>query len=171
MPKIDQKAMAAAMQDWARALLERVDGHELALVGLIRHGDVLARRLVAQLEAAGCHARYGALDISLYRDDFSSLSEKPALHSSYLPFSTDGMHLVLVDDVVYTGRTIRAALNAIFDYGRPARVELHCLVDKGGRELPIQPDYAAFLMESPEADVTVHLAEVDGVDEIITQTN
>ena len=93
---------------------------------------------------------------------------KPALRSSYLPFSTDGLYLVLVDDVVQTGRTVRAALNAIFEYGRPAVVQLHCLVDRGGRELPICPDYTALRIDTPaEAKVSVRLQETDGRDEII----
>ena len=167
MPTIDQHQIAEAITAWGHAILEGDDGRELAVVGLISHGDALARRLVAALATAGCHARYGALDISLYRDDLCSLSHRPALRSSYLPFSTDGMRLVLADDVLQTGRTVRAALNAIFDYGRPATVELHWLVDRGGRELPIQPDYAAFTLEPPVDDVRVHLCETDGEDAII----
>ncbi len=173
MPEmIDQHRIAEAVSAWAGAILAADDGRPLTVVGLISHGDVLARRLVQVLAAAGHPARYGALDISLYRDDLCQLSHRPALRSSYLPFSTDGMRLILVDDVLQTGRTVRAALNCIFDYGRPAAVELHCLVDRGGRELPIQPHYAAFTLEAPVADVRVHLAEIEGEDAIlITELN
>ncbi len=167
MPRIDKERIAEAISTWSQAILESDDGRPLAIVGLIRHGDALAQRLVQALAAAGCPARFGALDITLYRDDLCSLSHKPALHSSYLPFSTDGMRLILVDDVLHTGRTVRAALNCIFDYGRPATVELHCLVDRGGRELPIQPHYAAITLDSPVESVRVHLTEVEGEDAIL----
>ncbi len=167
MPAITSPEISNAVRQWAQAIREGNGGRELAVVGLISHGDALARRLVQELTAAGCPARYGALDISLYRDDLCQLSHRPALRSSYLPFSTDGMRLILVDDVLHTGRTVRAALNCIFDYGRPAVVEMHCLVDRGGRELPIQPNYAAFCLSAPVADVRVHLAEVEGEDAII----
>ncbi len=167
MASINSQQINEAVGKWGKAILESDDGRELAIVGLISHGDALAQRLVQELAAAGRPARYGALDITLYRDDLCSLSHKPALRSSYLPFSTDGMRLILVDDVLHTGRTVRAALNCIFDYGRPAVVELHCLVDRGGRELPIQPHYAAFTLDAPVADVQVHLAEVEGEDAIL----
>ncbi len=167
MENINEQQIREAVRNWAEAILKSDDTRPLAVVGLIRHGDALAQRLVNALAAAGCKARYGALDISLYRDDICSLSNRPALRSSYLPFSTDGMRLILVDDVLNTGRTVRAALNCLFDYGRPAVVELHCLVDRGGRELPIQPHYAAFTLSAPVQDVRVHLAEVEGEDAIL----
>ncbi len=167
MPEITAQQINDAIRDWAKALLAGDDGRELAVVGLISHGDILARRLVDELARAGKTARYGALDITLYRDDLCSLSHKPALRSSYLPFSTDDMRLILVDDVLHTGRTVRAALNCLFDYGRPATVELHCLVDRGGRELPIQPHYAAFTLDTPVESVRVHLAEAEGEDAVI----
>ncbi len=166
MDTINAEHINEAIERWADAILASHDGRELAVVGLISHGDALAQRLVRALAARRCEARYGALDISLYRDDLCSLSHRPALRSSYLPFSTDGMRLVLVDDVLNTGRTVRAALNAIFDYGRPAVVELHCLVDRGGRELPIAPNYAAFTLDAPVEDVRVHLMECDGEDAV-----
>ncbi len=167
MPQFSAQQINAALDAWARTVLDKADERELAIVGLISHGDALAQRLVKRLGAAGCTARYGALDITLYRDDLCHLRHKPALRSSHLPFSTDGMRLILVDDVLHTGRTVRAALNAIFDYGRPAAVELHCLVDRGGRELPIEPHYAAFRLTEPVSSVQVRLEEVDGADEII----
>ena len=170
MPTLGKDAMEAALDSWAAHIAETCgsgDG-ELALIGLISHGDTLARRLIQRLEAQGIHALYGALDISLYRDDFDLKQSKPALRSSYLPFSTDGLHVILVDDVVQTGRTIRAALNAIFEYGRPATVQLHCLVDRGGRELPICPDYSVLQISAPaDAKVAVQLQEIDGCDAII----
>lgn len=166
MPTISKDAIQNALHEWAKRIAAGTTANEkLAVVGLISHGDVLARRLVSLLQEAGVQALYGALDISLYRDDFDMLSHKPALRASYLPFSTDGMRVILVDDVIDTGRTVRAALNALFEYGRPARVELYTLVDRGGRELPIHPDAAAFTTPV-EASVKVHLQEIDGKEDI-----
>lgn len=166
MPELTTEDLTEALERWADTIAARVGQAPLGLVGLIRHGDILARRLIKNLEARGIGAQYGAIDITLYRDDLDLRKERPALRSSYLPYSTDGMHLVLVDDVIQSGRTARAALETIFEYGRPARVELHCLVDRGHRELPIQPDYVAF---SPECstDVQVHLRETDGEDAVL----
>lgn len=170
MSLISQEKLQQALDTWVARLLAQTSemaGHELAIVGLISHGDVLARRLVQRLEEVGYPARYGAIDITLYRDDLRLSGKRPALRSSHLPFSTDDMVLILVDDVINTGRTARAALEAIFEYGRPARVELQCLVDRGGRELPIQPDYAAFTLHAKDdSDVVVRLRELDGSDEI-----
>lgn len=170
MPTISQAGIHQALTAWAQRILEQTDGnpHPLAIVGLISHGDVLARRLVQHLKEAGCSALYGAIDITLYRDDLDLRKSRPALRSSYLPFSTDGAHLILVDDVFHTGRTARAALEALFEYGRPAVVELHCLVDCGGRELPLRPDYVAFQLEpsAPGGSVEVCLDELDGQENI-----
>ena len=170
MATLNREAVETALDNWAEHIAANrpVDGGELAIVGVISHGDVFAQRLICRLVARGIQARYGALDISLYRDDFDMKQSKPALRSSYLPFSTDGLHLILVDDVVQTGRTVRAALNAIFEYGRPATVQLHCLVDRGGRELPISPNYSSLQLNAPsDAKVAVRLTEIDGCDEII----
>lgn len=166
MPTIDQAAIAEALQSWAAHISSTVGPEPLGIVGLISHGDVLAQRLVKALGAVGITAQYGAIDITLYRDDIDLRVSRPALRSSYLPFSPDGMRLILVDDVVQSGRTARAALETIFEYGRPARVELHCLADRGRRELPIQPDFAAFHLTA-EGDVAVHLQEMDGEDAIL----
>lgn len=170
MPTIDQADIARAIDAWAAHIASTTAGEQgapLGLVGLISHGDVLAQRLIRALEAAGCPAPlYGAIDITLYRDDLDLRASRPALRSSYLPFSTDGMRLILVDDVVQSGRTARAALETLFEYGRPARVELHCLVDRGGRELPIRPDYAAWQLHST-GGVSVQLRETDGQDAVL----
>ena len=159
MPTISKDAIQSALRDWAERIVASTTATEkLAVVGLISHGDILAQRLVSLLQEAGVQALYGALD-------FDMLSHKPALRASYLPFSTDGMRVILVDDVIDTGRTVRAALNALFEYGRPARVQLYALVDRGGRELPIHPDAAAFATPV-EACVKVHLQEIDGKEDI-----
>ena len=164
MPSIDQAAIADALETWAERIAAGAGASPLGLVGIISHGDVLAQRLIKALAAKGCTAQYGAIDITLYRDDLDLRASRPALRSSHLPFSTDGMHLILVDDVVQSGRTTRAALETIFEYGRPDRVELHCLVDRGRRELPIQPNYAAFHLPEAQGNVDVHLQELDGED-------
>lgn len=169
MPSLDQADIAQALKKWAAHIAATAGSNPtgpLGLVGLISHGDVLAQRLVSALQEAGCPAQYGAIDITLYRDDLDLRLSRPALRSSYLPFSTDGMHLILIDDVIQSGRTARAALETIFEYGRPDRVELQCLVDRGNRELPIQPDYAAWKL-STEGDVVVNLEELDGKDAVI----
>lgn len=166
MPQLTSTDIASALERWADHIAACSGSKPPSLVGLISHGDVLARRLTSALQKRGVQAQYGAIDITLYRDDLDLRKERPALRSSYLPFSTDDMHLILVDDVLQSGRTARAALETIFEYGRPARVELHCLVDRGRRELPIHADYAAFTLESAEK-VYVHLQETDGEDAVL----
>lgn len=170
MPTISKEDIDKALRAWTTRLLQAqatTGGGNLAIVGIVSHGDVLARRLVQRLSDAGCPAQYGAIDITLYRDDLDLRGSRPALRSSHLPFSTDDMTLILVDDVLSTGRTARAALEVLWEYGRPARVELHCLADRGGRQLPIQPDYVAFdLSTLSEGKVEVHLQEIDGKEDI-----
>lgn len=170
MPTITDSEIERALENWTHHILKGPAGqscNNLAIVGIVSHGDVLAQRLVQRLKNAGCHAHYGAIDITLYRDDLSLRGNRPALRSSHLPFSTDDLTLILVDDVLSTGRTARAALEVLWEYGRPARVELHCLADKGGRQLPIQPDYVAFNLSSEcPADVRVHLLDIDGKEDI-----
>ena len=170
MSNIGAAEIAEAIRGWIGRIAEgeekRADG-PLAVIGLMSHGDLLAKRLVAGLKERGIDALYGAIDISLYRDDLDMRAEKLPLRSSYLPFSTDGLHVILVDDVLYTGRTIRAALNALFEYGRPARVELQTLAYREGREVPIEANYSCFHVEPKGAgEVCVRLREVDGEDKI-----
>lgn len=119
---------------------------DTALVGLHTGGVWLARRLQALL---GLAQPVGSLDVSFYRDDYAKRGLSRDTRSSALPFDVEGRHLILVDDVLHTGRTIRAALNELFDYGRPLRVELAVLVDRGGRELPVAPTYCAATLELP----------------------
>lgn len=163
---LDAGGIARALDDMAQRIALGSKSEPLALVGLLSRGDVVARRLTGRLEQLGCPALCGAIDISLYRDDVFTLENRPSLRSSDLPFSTDGMRLVLVDDVIYTGRTIRAALNAIFDYGRPARVELACLIDRGGREVPIRADYAGLEIGDPARKIRLSLVETEGIDQV-----
>jgi pyrimidine operon attenuation protein/uracil phosphoribosyltransferase len=142
----------------------------LALVGIHTRGAVLARRVHALVgELSGSPVPLGDLDISFYRDDVDSREPgaEPVVHASHLDFDLDGRTVVLVDDVLYTGRTVRAAIDALFDYGRPDRVQLAVLVDRGHRELPIRPDYVGKnLPTSRDERVYVRLEEVDEFDEV-----
>jgi pyrimidine operon attenuation protein / uracil phosphoribosyltransferase len=144
----------------------------LALVGIQRRGVELAARLAGLLESFyGVRPPTGAIDITFYRDDIDarvgSNYEQPRVHSTDLPFDVNDKTIVLVDDVLYTGRTIRAAIEALFDYGRPVAVRLAVLVDRGHRDLPIRPDFVGKnVPTSRNEDVVVHLVEMDGVDEV-----
>jgi pyrimidine operon attenuation protein/uracil phosphoribosyltransferase len=147
---------------------------DLALVGIKRRGVPLAGRLAARLNS-GRKAKVpvGAIDITLYRDDLQMVSETPIVRGSEINFDINGKTLVLVDDVVFTGRTIRAALSELSDFGRPRAIQLAVLVDRGHRELPIQPDFAAKVIKTQRSDIVdIFLKETDGRDEIVlTRTN
>jgi len=132
----DAAAVSAALDTMAQSM----NGNALHLVGIERGGARVADAIQQRLEAAGCQVARGNLDISFYRDDLDTIGANPEVRPSHLPFDVSGKLLWLVDDVLYTGRTIRAALGELFDYGRPAAIRLAVLVDRGGRELPIAPD-------------------------------
>jgi len=149
----DAEFLIEAMVVQLRELWVRRNIPEPALVGIHTGGVWIAERLQQRL---GIAMPLGRLDISFYRDDFSRIGVNPQVRPSELPFDVDDRHLVLVDDVLYTGRTIRAALNELFDYGRPASVLLAVLVDRGGRELPIEADVAGSRLELP-ADSHIRL--------------
>ncbi len=135
-----------------------------AIVGVRRRGDVLAQRLAARLEPA--HS--GALDISLYRDDLSELGPQPIVRTTELNFDVDGSRIVLVDDVLMSGRSVRAALQSLIDFGRPRCIRLAVLVDRGGRELPICPDFVAERIDAGlDQHVCVELTPTDDADRIV----
>ena len=140
----------------------------LAIIGIHRRGAFLAQRLKDLLE--GLHdgqIPLGDLDIGFYRDDVASRPDAPVVHASHIDFDVTGRTVVIVDDVLYTGRTVRAAIEALFDYGRPERVQLAVLADRGHRELPIRPDYVGKNLPTSRAEhVHVRVAELDGVDEV-----
>ncbi|HEU4736425.1 MAG TPA: bifunctional pyr operon transcriptional regulator/uracil phosphoribosyltransferase PyrR [Solirubrobacterales bacterium] len=142
----------------------------LAIVGIHTRGALLARRLHAALaDLTGAEVPIGDIDISFYRDDVGAKSPatQPVVHASHIDFDLAGRTVVLVDDVLFTGRTVRAAIDALFDYGRPQRVQLAVLCDRGHRELPIRPDYVGKnLPTGREQRVNVHLSELDGSDEV-----
>ena len=134
----------------------------LAIVGIHTRGVVLAQRLFESLRQTQMDLSQGTLDISLYRDDLDNLGTIPSIQGSDLPFDVEGAHILLCDDVMFTGRTIRCALDEIMDYGRPAKVELAVLIDRGQRELPIQPDYMGRVIETTREDhIQVCFEETD----------
>ena len=136
------------------------------MIGIHTGGVPIAHRLkerIREIESLDCPV--GCLDITLYRDDWSRLSHFPVVKKTNIPFSTDEKNVILVDDVLFTGRTVRAALDAISDLGRPRRVQLAVLVDRGLRELPIQPDFVGIRLDSgPDEHVNVYLKEISGED-------
>jgi pyrimidine operon attenuation protein/uracil phosphoribosyltransferase len=170
MTLMDASRMARTLSRIAHEILERhPDVRSLALVGIRSRGVPLARRLARLIaEAAGSEPAVGALDIALYRDDFTSLAAQPITKGSDILFSIEGRTVVLVDDVLFTGRTVRAAIDQLIDFGRPARIELAVLVDRGHRELPIRADYVGrSLATSRDEQVQVWVREEDGKDEVV----
>lgn len=159
----DAEFLIEAMAVQLRELLARRGITEPALVGIHTGGVWVAERLRQRL---GLATSLGQLDIAFYRDDFSRIGINPQVRPSELPFDVDNRHLVLVDDVLYTGRTVRAALNELFDYGRPASVLLAVLVDRGGRELPIEAHVAGSRLELP-ADQHIQLTGPDPLQLVI----
>ncbi len=164
---LDETAIGEAVDSLIGQIRVTAERGRVAIVGIRSRGDEVAERVCAALEEAGIEHHYGMLDISLYRDDLSHLAENPKLQTSEIPFQMDGAHIILVDDVLFTGRTIRAALDALTDYGRPARIQLACLIDRGHRELPVQPDYVGATLETARMDhVLVRLKNTDGEDAV-----
>jgi pyrimidine operon attenuation protein / uracil phosphoribosyltransferase len=170
--------MKRTMTRISHEILEKNPGAEqLAVVGIHTRGAFLGERIHQLLcEVGGVDMPLGNLDISFYRDDVAARgvvgviprTSQPEVKDTNLPFEIDGATVILVDDVLYTGRTIRAAIDALFDFGRPARVQLAVLVDRGHRELPIRPDYVGKnLPTAPDERISVRVAECDGVDEVV----
>ncbi|MEX0659136.1 MAG: bifunctional pyr operon transcriptional regulator/uracil phosphoribosyltransferase PyrR [Egibacteraceae bacterium] len=160
--------LTRAVKRMAHEILERNRGADgLVLMGIRSRGVPLARRLADNLAAIeGSPVPAGSLDVTLYRDDYDRTGPRPLGHTEF-PCDIAGLVVVLVDDVLFTGRTIRAAMDAVMDYGRPTAIQLAVLVDRGHRELPIRADYVGKnLPTRPEQAVRVHLTETDGVDEV-----
>lgn len=160
---LDPTAAQRGLRRVATEIIDRSKGlKDLALVGIQRGGEPIVRRLAALLlEAEGSAPPVGSVDITLYRDDAATSLPNARIGPSFIPFSVTGKRIVLVDDVCYTGRTVRAAMDAVLDYGRPRIIELMVLVDRGGREIPIQPDYAVRKLDVPD-DLHVEVLERDG---------
>ena len=167
-PVLDDRAIGRALARMASELVERCGGTEdVVLVGIQRRGVELAARLRGLVErSSGAHLGFGKLDITLYRDDLQAISPRPVIGETSLP-DLDGKTVVIVDDVLFTGRTVRAALDECADFGRPRRVLLCVLVDRGGRELPIQADIVGgSVTAGPRDRVDVLVAELDGRDAV-----
>jgi len=169
---LDRDDLRRTLVRIAHEIVEKNPGSDhLALVGIHTRGAVLGKRLHALVgELTGSAVPLGDLDISFYRDDVNDRQPgaQPVVHASHLDFDLDGRTVVLVDDVLFTGRTVRAAIDALFDYGRPERVQLAVLVDRGHRELPIRPDYVGKnLPTARDERIQVELVEVDEVDNVL----
>jgi pyrimidine operon attenuation protein/uracil phosphoribosyltransferase len=167
---LDRDDLRRTLVRIAHEIIEKNPDGELAIVGIHTRGALLASRLHTLVgELSGSELPLGDLDISFYRDDMDGRepSAQPVVHASHLDFDLEGRTIVLVDDVLFTGRTVRAAIEALFDYGRPGRVQLAVLVDRGHRELPIRPDYVGKnLPTAREERVYVRVEEADGFDEV-----
>jgi len=169
---LDAEAIRRSLVRIAHEIIEHHKGTErLALIGIRTRGAVLAKRLAAELEAIEHSAvPVGALDITLYRDDFQTRFPQPIVRKTEIPFDVERRTIVLVDDVLYTGRTIRAALDELTDFGRPKRIQLAVLIDRDGRELPIQADYVGeHVPTTPNETVVVNVHEVDGDDSVTVE--
>src|SRR3954447_5565761 len=167
---LDSEDIRRTLVRIAHEIVERTAGKDLAIVGIHRRGAVLANRLheLVQDLLPDRAVPLGDIDISFYRDDLAlRASRHPVVHASHIEFPLEGATVVLVDDVLYTGRTVRAAIDALFDYGRPRRVQLAVLTDRGHRELPFRPDYVGKNLPTARAErVNVSVEELDGEDEV-----
>ena len=167
---LDKEGLYRSLTRIAHEIVEKNKGtHDLCLVGIRNRGAYLARRLadcIARIESSQVYV--GILDITLYRDDLTMISASPVVHKTEMDFDVTDKNVVLVDDVLYTGRTVRAALDALVDLGRPKSIQLAVLIDRGHRELPIRADYSGKNIPTSSAEtVEVRLEEVDGRDEVV----
>ena len=166
---MDSAAIRRALVRIAHEIIEKNKGVEdVVIVGIRTRGVPLAQRIAAEINAIeNCEMTVGMLDITLYRDDLSTLGYNPVVHGTDINFDLSGKHVVLVDDVLYTGRTIRAALDAVIDMGRPKTIQLAVLVDRGHKELPIRADYVGKNVPTSQKEtIEVVLNEIDGTDEV-----
>ncbi len=156
-----------SLAELAENIIKNEGENNLCVIGIKRRGDILAKRLADYMKKAGKKIEIGSIDITLYRDDLTTIDKKPVVHGTEIPFNIDDKVVILVDDVIYTGRTIRAALTELADLGRPKRIRLCCLIDRGHRELPICPDYVGkFVKTTQDEIVEVCVKELDGKDEV-----
>lgn len=166
---MDSEAIRRALVRIAHEIIEKNKGVEnVVIVGIRTRGVPLAQRIAAEINAIeNSEMTVGMLDITLYRDDLSTLGYNPVVHGTDINFDLSGKHVVLVDDVLYTGRTIRAALDAVIDMGRPKTIQLAVLVDRGHKELPIRADYVGKNVPTSQKEtIEVVLNEIDGTDEV-----
>ncbi len=177
MPTVREKKQLMSASEIDRTLVrlahevleKTADVQQLAFVGIKRRGVPLAQRLAAKIDSLEKQkVPTGILDINLYRDDLSTVSERPIVNAQQIDFSIVGRDVILMDDVLYTGRTVRSALDALFDHGRPARVQLLVLIDRGHRELPIEARYVGRMVQTSASEIIeVKFAEVDGQDKVL----
>lgn len=167
------ETMADALRHMAREIIDGHSGRDFVLLGILRRGRPLADRLADAIESlTGIRPKVGSLATTLYRDDIRAGRAPVSVSQgqTHFDFDVDGAYIVLVDDVLYSGRTVRAALDEIMDYGRPARIQLACLIDRGLRELPIQADYLGQAISTQARDhIAVRLAEMDGEDVVLLE--
>jgi pyrimidine operon attenuation protein/uracil phosphoribosyltransferase len=171
---IDSSAMSRAITRIAHEILEKNKGTEdLVLIGIRTRGVPLAERLAGKIEEIeGVKLPTGILDITLYRDDLSTVAQQPIVHRTEIPFDITGKKVVLVDDVLYTGRTVRAALDALIDLGRPLQIQLAIMIDRGHRELPIRADFVGKNLPTSKTEVVdVNFKEIDGQDAVLLLEN
>jgi pyrimidine operon attenuation protein/uracil phosphoribosyltransferase len=167
---MDKEAIVRAIERIAHEIVEKSSPvKNVAIIGIKSRGAYIGRRLADRLAGiSGKKVPFGALDITLYRDDLTQVSEQPVVHATEIDFDIDDKQIILVDDVLFTGRTIRCALDALIDFGRPSRIQLAVLVDRGHRELPIRADYVGKNVPTSEKEVVeVRLEEYDGKDEVV----
>lgn len=162
---LDAHDMGQLLKAMASSILDARPESPIILLGIERRGGPLANRLAEIVRTRGLEAEVGTLDINLYRDDLTMVAEQPVVRRTVLPTNIDNRDVILVDDVLYTGRTVRAALEALNDYGRAKSIRLAVLIDRGHRELPIQPDFIGRrVVTGPDEIVDVRVVEVDGED-------
>ena len=163
-----KREVEEVVEKLCREVERKIGLSNLAIIGIKRRGDILARKIKNSLEKKNKAIPIGFLDITLYRDDFSKVGANPVISETDILFSIDDKKILLVDDVLYTGRTIRAALDAIVDFGRPSLVKLLVLIDRGNRELPICPDFVGKKVKVKKKEmVEVRTEEIDGIDEVV----
>jgi pyrimidine operon attenuation protein / uracil phosphoribosyltransferase len=171
---MDKEGTKRILRRVSHEIVEKNQGIEnLAVIGIRSRGAVLAERIADNLaKIEGKQVPVGALDITLYRDDLTEVAQQPVVHSTEIDFDITGMKIVLVDDVLFTGRTVRCALDELIDFGRPAVIQLAVLVDRGHRELPIRPDYVGKnLPTGRKESIEVRVMEEDGVEEVVLIKN
>lgn len=169
---MDEMGMKRALTRIAHEIIEKNKGvNNVAVIGIRRRGGPLAQRLAQRIEEIeGIKIPVGILDITLYRDDLTTLAQQPLVHRTEVNFDISGKRLILVDDVLYTGRTVRAALDALIDLGRPECIQLAVLVDRGHRELPIKADFIGKnVPTSRQENIEVYVKELDGKDGVVIQ--
>jgi len=167
---LSAEEIGRTLQRLAHELVEKSGGtKDLALIGVRRRGVPLSQRLAKIIQTSvGVSVPVGTLDITLYRDDLSTVAHQPVVHSNEIDFPVDDRDIVLVDDVLYTGRTVRAAMNGLFDLGRPRRIRLCVLIDRGHRELPVEASFIGRMVETSDTEIVeVRLREIDGEERVM----